>query len=78
MPATLTTVTDAPQRIRIHGAQTHVDITITFTATCAHGHQHTLHIVDRHDWDQAIDQISDWTNGHLNTCPGPNTHPAAA
>ncbi|MDQ0758716.1 hypothetical protein [Streptomyces canus] len=82
MPAicehTRTAVTTEPQHIRIRGNRTHVDIAIAFTATCPHGHQHTLHIVDIQNWDQAIDEISYWTNGHIDACPGPTSLPASA
>lgn len=65
-----TEITTSPQITRLHGDATTVDLTTSLTAECPHGHQHTLYITDISAMPDALQQIAEWADEHVDTCPG--------
>jgi len=81
MPATCnharSYITTHPQPVRLHGERTTVELAITISAKCPHGHDHTLHVTDISDVEEAASRAGRWASGHVNNCPGPAVLAAA-
>jgi uncharacterized membrane protein len=65
-----TAITTEPQITRLQGARTTVDLSIALAANCPHGHGHTLHVADISDMPEALQQIAEWADEHVDNCPG--------
>lgn len=70
-----TAITTEPQTTRLHGDRTHVDLATTLTAGCPHGHGHTLYVTDIAAMPDALQQIAEWAEEHVDTCPGTADNP---
>lgn len=67
-----TRITTKPQHHTLTGHRTEIDLNITVNAKCRNGHNHTLHLVDISDIEEAATAGSRWAADHVDTCPGPN------
>lgn len=72
-----TQITTEPQPTRLQGARTTVDLTIALAANCPHGHSHTLYVNDISAMPDATQQLAEWAEKHVNSCPGTADTPTA-
>ncbi len=65
-----TQITTEPQITRLQGDATTVDLTTALNANCPHGHKHTLYVTDISAMPDALQQIAEWADEHVENCPG--------
>lgn len=70
MTTTRDRITTEPQTVTLIGDRTHVELAITLTARCPHGHDHALHVTDIGDIEEAADRLGQWAGKHVDNCTG--------